>query len=122
MSKQLQDQILSHLKSDAYRPQKRRSLAKQLLVASDEEYQQFKEALKDLMGQGRVVYGSGGTIVLPGSHLRRDEIIGTYRQNKRGFGFVIPNDPTSHEDLFIPPGENNGAITGDVVRATITQR
>src|SRR3954469_11694123 len=122
MSKQLQDQILSHLKSDTYRPQKRRGLAKQLNLASDEEYQQFKEALQDLMHEGRVVYGAGGTIVLPASHQRRDEIIGTYRQNKRGFGFVVPTDPTSHEDLYIAQGDNGGAITGDIVRAQITQR
>src|SRR5438045_2182388 len=122
MSKQLQDQILSHLKSETYRPQKRRGLAKQLNLASDEEYQQFKDALNVLMHEGRVVYGAGGTIVLPGSHQRRDEITGTYRQNKRGFGFVVPTDPTSHEDLYIAQGDNAGAITGDIVRAQITQR
>src|SRR5439155_11452910 len=122
MSKQLHNQILSHLKSESYRPQKRRGLAKQLNLASDEEYQQFKDALNDLMHEGRVIYGAGGTIVLPASHQRRDEIIGAYRQNKRGFGFVIPTDPTSHEDLFIAQGDNAGAITGDIVRAQITQR
>ncbi len=122
MSKQLQDQILSHLKSDAYRPQKRRTLAQQLNLASDEEYEQFKDALNDLMDQGRVIYGGGGTIVLPASHARSDGIVGTYRQNKRGFGFVVPSDPTSHEDLYIAQGDNGGAITGDIVRAAITQR
>src|SRR5262245_16454927 len=122
MSKQLQDQILKHLKSDSYRPTKRRGLAKELHLASDEEYQIFKEALADLMREGRVIYGAGGTVVLPGSHHRRDEIVGTYRQNKRGFGFVVPTDPTSHEDLYIAQGDNAGAITGDVVRAKITQR
>ena len=29
---------------------------------------------------------------------------------------------TEHEDLFIPEGENGGAITGDIVRAKITNR
>ena len=66
--------------------------------------------------------GAGGTIVLPASSSRRDEFIGTYRHNQRGFGFVVPTDPGSHEDLFIPEGQNGGAITGDIVRAKITSR
>ncbi len=122
MSKQLQNQILQHLKSDTYRPQKRRGLAKELHLVSDEEYQVFKEALHSLVREGRVCYGAGGMVVLPGSHARTDEIIGTYRQNKRGFGFVVPTDTTSHEDLYIAQGDNAGAITGDVVRAKITNR
>ncbi len=122
MSKQFENQIIEHLKGETYRPQKRRGLAKQLNLASDEEYQLFKEALADLMEEGRVVYGAGGTVVLPASHTRRDEIVGTYRQNKRGFGFVVPSDPAGHEDLYISQEENGGAITGDVVRAKITSR
>ena len=123
MSKQLQERILTHLKSNTYRPQRRRHLAKQLQVAhDDEQYQLFKEALRDLIAQGRVAYGEGGTIVLPASHGSRDTFVGTYRGNKRGFGFVVPSDPEGREDLFIAPGDNNGAITGDVVRAKITNR
>src|SRR4029434_2128342 len=38
MSKQIQEKILTHLKSDTYRPQKRRHLAKQLQMADDERY------------------------------------------------------------------------------------
>jgi ribonuclease R len=122
MSKQIQEQILKHLKSEGYRPQKRRHLAKQLQLAGEEEYQVFKEALNVLMQESRVMYGAGGTIVLPASHSRNDQFVGTYRQNKRGFGFVVPTDPTGHEDLYIALGDNGGAITGDVVRAQITQR
>src|SRR4051794_37063844 len=123
MVEHIRTRILSHLKSESYRPQKRRGLAKQLAMASDEEYQQFKEALASLMSEGRVIYGAGGTVVLPGAQrLSHDEFVGTYRQNKRGFGFVVPSDPTSHEDLYIAQGDNNGAITGDVVRAKITNK
>ena len=44
MSKHLQERILTHLKSEHYRPQKRRPLAKQLNVATEDEYEAFKEA------------------------------------------------------------------------------
>ena len=74
------------------------------------------------MHAGRVVLGAGGAVMLPGQSTAGDVFVGTYRQNKRGFGFVVPTDPTSREDLFIPEGENAGAITGDIVRAKITNR
>ena len=121
MSDPLQDRILEHLKSQGYRPLKPRRLAHELEV-EESQYHAFRDALKDLMHEGRVVLGSRGAVVLPTQKPRGDEFEGTYRHNKRGFGFVVPTDPTSHEDLFIPPGENGGAITGDVVRAKITSR
>ena len=122
MVDQIRNQILSHLKSDNYRPQRPRRLAKELELASEEVYPTFRDALKDLVHQGHVILGDRGTIVLPGQASARNEFTGTYRHNKRGFGFVIPTDPTSREDLFIPEGQNGGAITGDVVKCTITSR
>lgn len=118
----LQKQILEHLKSKSYQPQRPRKLARQLNMAGDEQYPTFRDALRQLMHEGRVVLGARNAVVLPSQKASRDEFVGTYRHNKRGFGFVIPTDPTSHEDLFIPQGENNGALSGDIVRAKITSR
>ncbi|MCL2646558.1 MAG: VacB/RNase II family 3'-5' exoribonuclease [Phycisphaerales bacterium] len=51
-----------------------------------------------------------------------NKITGTYRQTMRRFGFVIPDEPNVHGDLFIPVGENLDAVTGDqVVAQVITQ-
>src|SRR5262245_8826090 len=122
MVEHIQNKILSHLRSEEYRPQRPRRVAKELQLADEEQYSSFRDALRELMHEGRVVLGSSGTIVLPGQSSARDEFAGVYRHNKRGFGFVVPSDPTSHEDLFIPEGQNGGAITGDVVRAKITSR
>jgi ribonuclease R len=122
MSEQIQKKILKHLQGQGYRPQKRRRLADDLQLAGDEEYQQFKIALDELMEEGRVVYGAGRTLVLPTSHSAPDEFTGTFRQNRRGFGFVVPSDAASHEDLYIASGDSEGAITGDVVRARITSK
>ncbi len=122
MSKQIQEQILTHLQSGSYRPQNPRRLARELNLAAEEQYPTFRQALRDLMHEGRVVLGAGKTVVLPTQKSARDEIVGSYRHNPRGFGFVVPSDPSSHEDLYIPDGENGGAITGDVVRAKITSR
>ncbi|HZK82991.1 MAG TPA: ribonuclease R [Humisphaera sp.] len=121
MVEPIQNKILSHLQSEEYRPQRPRVLAKELDLAGEEHYPTFRHALKDLMHEGRVMLGAAGTVMLPGAGAR-DEFVGTYRHNKRGFGFVVPNDPGSHEDLFVPEGQNGGAITGDVVRAKIVNR
>ncbi|HEX8915182.1 MAG TPA: VacB/RNase II family 3'-5' exoribonuclease, partial [Humisphaera sp.] len=119
MSEQLQAKILSHVKSGQYEPMKPGALADELNVADEDKYPAFRAALRDLMHAGRVVMGAGGT-VLPSNQSPKGEFVGTYRHNKRGFGFVVPTDPTEREDLFIPEGENNGAMTGDTVRAKVT--
>jgi ribonuclease R len=123
MSKQIQERILNHLKSQAYQPTKPRRLAHELNLAGDEHYPTFREALLELRREGRVSLGAKGAVVLPSQRVGvgvDGGILGTYRHNPRGFGFVVPSD--SHEDLYIPEGENAGAITGDLVRAKITSR
>ena len=65
MSEQLKSKILDHIKSDRYRPQRPRGLAKQLNLEHDEHYPAFREALRDLMHQGRIVLGTHGAVVLP---------------------------------------------------------
>ena len=122
MNQPIQDRILQHLRSEGYRPQRPRLLARELQVADEQQYPAFREALKQLMHEGRVALGAGGSIVPPTGHVRRDTIMGTYRHNRKGFGFVIPTDPESHEDLYIPEGNNGGAISGDIVNAKIISR
>ena len=127
-SKSLADQILQLLQSPNYRPLKRRALAGQLNVADDPtQYREFKLALRSLDDSGQITLTDRGAVQLPLSGTQtqsRDEFLGTYRHNKRGFGFVIPTpDPSNNTeliDLFIPPGFNGGAINGDIVRAKVT--
>ncbi len=123
MSDPLHSQIINHLKSPAYRPQRERSLADALDVPdTDEHYHAFRTALKELTHAGRVILGIGGAVTLPPAQAADGNILGTYRHNKRGFGFLVPSDPSGHEDLFIPEGHNGGAMTGDVVRGKVTSR
>lgn len=122
MADLLQTRIIEHLKSEAYNPKQPRGVARDLNLHEESDYHAFRNALRDLMHAGRVVLGSSGSIILPSADQNRDVFTGTYRHNKRGFGFVIPTDPSSREDLFIPEGQNGGAITGDIVRARIANR
>ncbi len=118
MSEAFHSKIINHLKSAEYRPQKAEVVAKDLDIALHD----FRDAIKALMAAGRVVAGARGSIMLPTEQSQEGLILGNYRHNKRGFGFVVPTDPTGHEDLFIPEGHNAGALTGDVVRAKITNK
>jgi len=123
MVESLQEKIVEHLKSGRYRPQRPRGLARELQVQGEEHYHAFRDALRDLMHQGRVVLGARGAIVLPMQRQGREHlVVGTYSHKRGGFGFVVPTDPGNHEDLYIPKGDNAGAITGDTVRAQITSR
>ena len=125
MADPIREEILKHVRSEQYRPQKPRQIAKSIALEDEDAYPAFRQALRDLMGEGRVVLAHEGTVVMPTERTgaKRDEIIGTYRQNRKGFGFVIPTDVGSHEDLFIPEGNNApAAITGDVVRAKVLSR
>src|SRR3954469_893876 len=96
---QLHNRILSHLKSEQYRATKTRGLARELNLHEDPDYPAFRDALRELMHAGRVVLGARGSVMLPSTQTQRnDEFTGTYRHNRRGFGFVVPSDSTSHED------------------------
>ncbi len=121
----LEGKILAELKQSNYRPLNPRQLAKALHFGGEQIYPSFRNAVKQLMNEGRIILGQHGTLVLPTerSGPKGDEIVGTYRQNKKGFGFVIPMDPTSHEDLYIGERDNTAsAITGDVVKAKVVSR
>ena len=110
--------ILKFLSGKEYQPLKPRQLARQMGVA-ETDYGTFRDAVKRLRDGARVVLGARNALTLPemGS-----TVVGIFRANPRGFGFVVPETLNSHGDLFIPPGENGGALTGDHVLARVSKR
>jgi ribonuclease R len=110
--------IIKFLKHPNYTPLKPAPLAKALGISS-EDYPQFKLAFEELHRAGHVVIGAKNLVGLPPLSGR---IIGTFRANPRGFGFVTPLEPNSHGDLFIPPSATAEAMTGDIVAAEVVQR
>lgn len=109
--------IVKLLKHADYMPVKLGQLAKALGVSS-EDYPQFKLAFDQLRQAGHVVIGSGNLVTLPSLSGR---IVGTFRANPKGFGFVTPLEPNSHGDLFIPPKKTSDAMTGDIVAAKVSK-
>jgi ribonuclease R len=110
--------IIKFLKHPNYTPLKPAPLAKALGVSS-EDYPQFKLAFEELHRAGHVVMGAKNLVSLPPLS---GQIIGTFRANPRGFGFVTPLEPNSHGDLFIPPSATAEAMTGDIVAAKVVQK
>jgi len=117
-TEQFTERILRFVQARGYQPKALSALALAMNIAED-ELGDFHSACKALMRSGRVVLGSGQAVMLPQPSGR---IVGTYRANPRGFGFVIPENANAHGDLYIPVGRSGGAITGDTVAARLLKR
>ncbi|MCE5278915.1 MAG: ribonuclease R [Planctomycetaceae bacterium] len=118
MPQRYYDAILKFLSRRDYHPLKPRQLAHQMGVA-DVEYDAFREAIKLLRDDGRLVLGSGSALTLPAI---TDRVVGIFRANRRGFGFVIPDTPNAHGDLYVPAEAVGTARSGDRVVATAQRR
>jgi len=118
MAEIFKERIVKLLKHADYEPVKLAQLAKALGV-SPEDYKQFKEAFDQLRQAGHVVIGAKNLVSLPSL---AGQIVGTFRANPKGFGFITPLEPNSHGDLFIPPGAIGDAMTGDIVIAKVKRK
>ena len=118
MAEVYKSRIIKLLKHSNYEPLKLGQLAKALGVGS-EDYPHFKEAFENLRHAGHVVIGAKNLISLPSLS---GQIIGTFRANPKGFGFVIPREANAHGDLFIPPDATAEAMTGDTVVAKVKRK
>jgi ribonuclease R len=112
------NRILKFLKREEYQPLKLAQLAKALGV-DDDAYPEFKIAFDELRQAGHVVLGAGNVIMLPSI---AGQVVGHFRRNPKGFGFVSPLEPNAHGDLFIPPDCTGDAMTGDVVIAKVNRK
>ena len=111
------DKILKLLTHREYTPLKLSQLAKALNVGPD-EHPQFRLAFAELKKTGRLAVTSEKLISLPAVTNR---VIGTFRANPKGFGFVSPLEPNAQGDLFIPPKSVSDAMTGDIVEAIVSK-
>jgi len=110
--------IFKLLKHNDYTPLKLAQLARAIGV-DQENYPKFEQAFNELRQAGQVVIGAGNLVTLPPISGR---IIGTFRANPKGFGFVIPLEPNLNGDLFIPHDATADAMTGDIVAAKVVKK
>jgi len=114
----LKKQILRVLCRRDYRPMSQAKLA-EAMGYGPSEYSHFQSAVQSLRQQGQIVVDSNKNITLP---VMSNHVIGTFRANERGFGFIIPLEPNAHGDLFVPPDETAGAMNGDIVAARVIKK
>ena len=108
--------IVEHISSGSYRPLKIRELAKGLAVP-ETEYRAFRRLVRKLIADGTVVRLKGGRVGQPDKLSLK---IGTITINRKGYGFVAPEDGS--EELFIPPEDTETAFSGDRVLVRVKSR
>ncbi len=111
------NRLLDHLSHEGYRPTTIRNIVKDLRISSDDR-NAFDEALMKAEKDGIIELGKDDCLRLPSLP---DEIIGSFRSNKRGFGFVKPNKLYREGDVYIGAGAQGDAVSGDTVRVEISQ-
>ncbi|MEX0777311.1 MAG: VacB/RNase II family 3'-5' exoribonuclease [Phycisphaeraceae bacterium] len=115
MAEPFEHRLLSHLKDRRYRPTRMEELAEDLGIQAD-ELEEFGRSVQKLIDDGQLVIGRSETVVLPPMG---GELIGSFRKAERGYGFIVPDSPVGHGDLFVPAPYTAGAMTGDHVRAKV---
>ena len=122
-SKDLQRLILDHVNSENYHPSKPRVIAKQLRLGQDAE-RLLKKAIKRLIKDGRLQWGPKHLVMKVSKKAARDEVIGVFRRNSAGFGFVTPEGSSvtdRSEDIYIPKTKTADAANLDKVRIRISR-
>ncbi len=127
ISTELADRVMRLVVSADYRPAKPKKIAEQLKLDPD-DYRELRRVIKQLVLEGRLVYGSNHLVLSTGSvGGPSDRMRGTFRRamGGGGFGFLRPGDGGGEgaseipDDIFIPPGSTAGAMEGDLVEAKI---
>ncbi|MGB7328121.1 MAG: VacB/RNase II family 3'-5' exoribonuclease [Rubripirellula sp.] len=125
ISNELADRLMRLVVSADYKPSKPKQIAS-LMNLDGDGYRELRRVVKQLVLEGRLVYGSNHLVFSTGSIGGPQDIVrGTFRRAMGGgFGFLRPNhsgDAGSDlvEDLFVPPGSTGGALEGDLVEAKV---
>jgi ribonuclease R len=108
--------LLDHLGHKTYSPRRPDDLARDLGIEDPED---FKQALADMEEEGLVELSDSGLVTLPSVGDQGGEVLGTFKKNPKGFGFVKTDEAHSEGDLFIPPENTLDALTGDRVRVRV---
>jgi ribonuclease R len=109
--------ILKRLQTLEEKQSQIRALAEELRV-EEADYAEFEQAVRQMAAAGEVLFADE-TVMLPPPG---EEVVGVFRGNPKGFGFLIPSNPNDHGDFFVPPDQTLDALTGDVVRARVLRK
>lgn len=112
---QLKNRVLNFMREDAYKPLKIEEL-KAAMEISEEEIGLLEDALKELEHNGDIIQTRK---LKYGITEKMNLVPGRIQGNKKGFGFLIPNNKDI-KDMFIPAENLNGAMNNDRVIVRLT--
>ncbi|MBL9001339.1 MAG: VacB/RNase II family 3'-5' exoribonuclease [Phycisphaerae bacterium] len=119
MALRYKKRLLNHLRHEDYTPTRLGELAKDLNIPG-EELEEFTAAVQTFQAEGLLVVSSSGHVQLPSlADIEGGEIVGVFRKNQRGFGFVTPTESVREGSVFIGPEDVGDALTGDTVRVRV---
>src|SRR5262245_35306210 len=116
----MNDAILHHVSKPDYRPVKPKVLARQLGIA-DEDYNEFRRALKEIFKQGQIEFGPGHSVRGIGT---KHTVTGIFRQLPSGRAVVRPHavDGKTPTEVAIAAESTLDASTGDEVLVKLSSR
>jgi len=110
--------VLKHVAQPSYTPITVKTMARQLQIAHD-DYAEFRTAVKRLVKDGKLDLGKDKTLRRPD---QKGMIVGVFRRNAKGFGFVRPHASDARtDDIYIPAEASRDASSGDEVAVKITR-
>ncbi len=104
--------ICDLMREESYVPMREREL-RAFLQVKDEDREDFKQALAELVKEDRIRINRRGRYTTPEEEL----ISGVFTANPKGFGFVEAEGRT--EDIYIQESSVHGAFHGDSVQVRI---
>jgi ribonuclease R len=114
------EQILAAVARKSYVPLKPKALARKLSVSA-KQYGLFRNALRELLKQGRIELARNHSVRAVKPH---GTVTGIYRRTGTGTGYVRPHlaDGKSGPEVMIREADSLDAATGDEVLVRITRK
>ncbi len=107
----MREKIIAYLNSEANKKTTVEELREVFDVSTSEDIKSLMKTVNQLIDEAVIVESSRHELTLIGN---TNYVVGRLMLKPRGFGFVIPNDP-SKNDVYISKNDINDAMNSDVV-------
>jgi ribonuclease R len=113
-----ENEIVSFMQEEAYKPMSYKELEKHFGIGSANEFKDFIKMLNALEESGHIMRSPNDRYGVPE---RMNLVRGKLQAHAKGFAFLIPED-REHPDVYINAHDLNTAMNGDIVFVKVTAR
>ncbi len=119
----LSQRVLDYIAGKDNKPVTLKGLAKRLNIGPD-EYGDFRSLVKSMIKSNQIDLAKDKTLAKPDTAPTKGTVVGIFRRNAKGFGFVKPKGGSGErsEQIFIPANAGRDASSGDEVLVKIAKR